>query len=136
MANIFEASCDLSEIIAGRDTTTTSHGSAGAQSCFEAAPAPTRFVRRQSKESVKPTASSWAKRDTTLALSRQPAIEGVEEATWEFVGFVNERQIPSMFCDAHRQFVATLLASPQTSIDKFLNPENGNEIPTRVDFKQ
>jgi hypothetical protein len=116
------APCDISDITSGMDTARSSHSldSIGARdSCFEEAPAPTRFVRKQNKDCIKPRAflgKSSAKRGSGLVTSHQPVFDAVGESTWDFVSAVNTRCVTSKFYVAHRQHVAGLLVSPESSL--------------------
>ncbi len=89
----------LSEITAGRDTTSSSQGQGSARStdfCSQKAPVPTRFVRKQNTDFDKP---------------RNAMAKSLKQ---------NAQSETSEFYVAHRRYVAELLVSPKSSLDQFL----------------
>lgn len=116
-SEIFAASCDISEITAGRDTTRSSHCLSQANpvitdSCSETAPAPTRFIRKQKKECTQ--SCTFLSKSAIRDAGHVP----VGRATWDKA---YERNVTSKFHAAHRQYVAKLLASPESAQDEWLD---------------
>jgi hypothetical protein len=113
--------CDMRDISAGRDTATSSQDS-------EAAPAPTRFVRKQEVKSVKPNLGlSMTLGGTGLLTSHRPEIEDVGGSTREMVGPFNSQRGAAKYFDAHRQYVAKLLIAPESWMDICLDTETSKE---------
>jgi hypothetical protein len=111
--------CDLIETITqGRDTARSSQSLASTRSTdssSEAAPAPTRFVRKQKKDCAK----SFVNRAGSLT-SHRPVIEDVGGDTCEFASSANAKSLTSKYYVAHRQYVAELLVSPDPLLEKCL----------------